>query len=149
MTDAALFTSLEYDRFYETDHFFADNFRQYCDSCCQRDGSVIEFKDLVDRVQEDRSLDPVLCFFDGLSPDEDRYRWDRLVAFHLLLMGLINNIGYDEDVTSQNQFNLVATYCKHPVVLKNLVDWLPRHGLEDKTGARRIIRACEERPRIA
>ena len=145
MTDVALFTSLEYDRFYETDHFFSDNFRIYCDSCVDDSGSVVEFPSLAERVQEDRSLDPVLSFFDGLSPAEDRYRWDRVVSFHLLLMGFINNICYEEQVSAQAHFDQVAVQAKHPAVLKNLIDWLPRHGLDDRLGAKRIRKACRTR----
>ena len=142
MTDVALFAGLEYDKEHETDHFFSDNFRQYCDTCIQQDDSIIEFADLTKRVQNDRALDSVLEFFDGLSPDEERYRWDRLVVFHLLLIGFINNFGYEEQETSKDKIQQVAAKIKHPEVLRNIVSWLPRHGLVDKKGGKRIISAC-------
>lgn len=142
MTDVALFDGLDYDKEHETDHFFSDNFRQYCDSCIQDDGSIIEFSDLTKRVQDDRSLDSVLTFFDGLSLDEERYRWDRLVVFHLLMIGFINNFGYKEQETTKKQIQTVVSKIKHPEVLKSIVNWLPRHGLADKKGGNRIISAC-------
>jgi hypothetical protein len=143
MTDVVLLSGLEYDKEHETDHFFSDNFRQYCDSCIKLDDSIIGFDELAQRVQNDRTLDPVLSFFDGLSPDEKRYRWDRLVAFHLLLIGFINTFGYKEQETSQKKIQQVAAQIKHPEILGNIVSWLPRHGLIDKKGGKRILRVCK------
>lgn len=142
MTDVALFEGLEYDKEYETDHFFSDNFRKYCDLCIQKEDTIIEFDNLSSLVQDDRSLDAVLEFFDGLSPEEDRYRWDRMVAFHLLLIGFINNFGYEEQKTSKKKIQIVASKIKHPEVLRNIINWLPRHGLVDKKGGKLILSAC-------
>ncbi len=74
---------------------------------------------------------------------EERLRWDRLVAFHLILVGFINTIGYPEHQTSKSEMQQIASQIRNKIVLDNLVSWLPRHGLKDKE-ARRIRRACNQ-----
>jgi hypothetical protein len=144
MTDLALFSGLEYDNFHEKDHFFADTFRHYCDSCTQPGGAFVELEDFIKRLQDDRSLDPVLSFFDSLCRDEGRLRWDRLVAFHLILVAFINNIGYDEQRTSEGQMTEIASQVRNPRVLRNLVAWLPKHGLSIDHETKRLKRACSQ-----
>jgi hypothetical protein len=138
MTDVALFHNVPYDHYDQTDHFFSDAFRQYCDDCAAQGGEFIALHDLTTRVQTDRTLDSVLHFFDSLSPDEDRLRWDRLVALHLLLVAFVNNFGYEEQRTSPEQFNEIAAQFRHPQILSNLAAWLPRHGLGSDVEAARI-----------
>ncbi len=107
MTDVALFDGIPYDSSHQRDHFFADNFRQYCDGCAT-DRDFITYEELKDRVAKVRSLDPVLQFFDSLQPSEDRLRWDRLVALHLLLIAFVNSFGYEPQYSSQTKFDSVA-----------------------------------------
>jgi hypothetical protein len=142
MTDVALFDGVPYDVSHQRDHFFADNFRQYCDVCAV-DGRFIAYEELQVRVEEARSLDPVLRFFDSLQPAEDRLRWDRLVALHLLLLAFVNSFGYEPQYSSQTHFDSVAGQVRRPRILANLVDWLPRHGLGKDKESRRIVHACK------
>ncbi len=142
MTDVALFDGVPYDVSRQRDHFFADNFRQYCDVCAA-EGRFITYEELQDRVERDRSLDPVLRLFDSLRPAEERLRWDRLVALHLLLMAFVNSFGYEPQYSSQTQFDSVASQVRWPRILGNLVDWLPRHGLGKDKESRRIVSACQ------
>jgi hypothetical protein len=142
MTDVALFDGIPYDNSHQRDHFFADNFRQYCD-VCTADGRFITYDELQDRVAKVRSLDPILQFFDSLRPAEDRLRWDRLVALHLLLMAFVNPFGYEPQYSSQTKFDSVAGQVRRQRILENLVDWLPRHGLGKDKESRRIVRACQ------
>jgi len=142
MTDAALIDGLQYDVFYQTDHFFSDQFRQYCDKCLINDGfiSIDEFSNL---LSEGDSLMAVLQYFDGLTQDENRFRWDRLVSFHLLLMAFINSFGYSRQYTSQGKFIQVAKQVRNLKVLENLEAWLPRHDLERNSEVKKIIRAIK------
>ena len=142
MTDVALFDGIPYDSSHQRDHFFADNFRQYCDGCAT-DRDFITYEELKDRVAKVRSLDPVLQFFDSLQPSEDRLRWDRLVALHLLLIAFVNSFGYEPQYSSQTKFDSVAGQVRRQRILENLVDWLPRHGLGKDKESRRIVHACQ------
>jgi hypothetical protein len=140
MTDVAVFDGVPYDTSHQVDHFFADNFRHYCDACFP-DGAFLSYEALGERIATDRSLDPVLRFFDGLRRSEQRLRWDRLVAFHLLLLAFINSFGYEPQYTSQQKFEHVTTQIRHIRILENLVGWLPRHGLGEDNEAGRILKA--------
>lgn len=132
MTDVDLFHGLNYDGTLQTDHFFSDRLRAYCDSCCDSNG-FITHDALVGRTRSDRSLDEMFRFFDGVTKSESRPRWDRLVALHLLLMCFINRFGYKTQYSSRVQLAEVSSQFKNKIVLVNLQNWLPRLGLgEDK-----------------
>jgi len=148
LTDVALFQGLAYDSSEDTDHFFADAFRGYCDTCVQ-DSNVIEFNDFVELVQKNRSLDPVLRFFDSLCRKEERFRWDRLVVFHLLIVAFINTFGYIEQRTSRAKIEGIAEEIKNREVLANLIQWLPRHGLGQDRESKMLIRTCRKVARMA
>jgi hypothetical protein len=144
VTDKQLFDGLPYDDFYQTDHFFADTFRQYCDSCVDDDGNFCGFDQFVQRVQTDRSIDEVLRFFDSLSYSEKRFRWDRLITFHLVLAGFINSFGYPEQQTTKSQLEYIARQIKNSKVLDNLPIWFARHGLAQDRHTKEII-GCSKR----
>jgi hypothetical protein len=140
MTDVALFEGLSYNVSEQTDHFFSDNFRLYCDECV-KGGEFISYDEFCDRVGGEDLWGPVLAFFDSLRPGETRLRWDRLVALHLLLMAFINSFGYEPQYSSQSKFDHVAGQMRHPEIGKNLVEWLPRHGLRKDEESRKIARS--------
>lgn len=142
MTDVALFEGIGYDISQQRDHFFADNFREYCDSCSV-DGIFVTYEGLKGRLTNSRFLDPVFQFFDSLGPQEDRLRWDRLVALHLLLMAFVNSFGYKPQYSSQARFDNAAAKFRRRRVLANLAEWLPRHGLGKDKESCRIIRASQ------
>jgi hypothetical protein len=143
MTDVALTDGLPYDNFDQKDHFFSDRIREYCD-CCLSEGSFISleaFGQLLD--QGAPRIKPVLRYFDGLNRSEARLRWDRLVAFHLLVLSFINSFGYSRQYSTEEHFLEAARQVKNPRVLDNLVKWLPRHDLRSDLEAKRIVRAVD------
>lgn len=142
MTDVALTKGLPYDNFDETDHFFSDRFRQACDLCLS-DARFISHEKFSALLKPAPELEALLKYFDGLTRNEDRLRWDRLVAFHLLLMAFINSFGYKRQRSSHHQFAQVAKYIRNREVLENLVAWLPRHDLGSDQEAKTIMRAAK------
>lgn len=128
MTDVALFDGVQYDRSEATDHFFSDDLRKACDSCYAND-NVIPYDTLEKRIAEDRGLDHVIAFFDGLVRSEPRYRWDRTVALHLLVVGFINKFGYPEQRSSADQISQILAQFRNPEIPSNLNHWLRRLGL--------------------
>lgn len=143
MTDTALFDGLEYDSFLETDHFFSDTFRSYC-SVLDPDSNFPDFYSFADEhLEEPGRLRSVLEFFDGLSKGEDRYRWDRLVALHLLLLAFINEFGRASEQTSEEKIKRVTGQAENQEVLDNLVSWLPRHGLDKSDEISMVQRAIK------
>jgi hypothetical protein len=144
MTDIALTEGLTYDSFDQTDHFFSDRFREYCD-CCLSEGSFISLAAFAQLLEEGATkIEPVLHYFDGLNRKEGRLRWDRLVALHLLILSFINSFGYPRQYSSQKHFVDVAKQIENPKVLQNLVNWLPRHDLGSDLEAKRIAQAAKQ-----
>ena len=134
LTDSALFDGLDYDDTHQRDHFFTDNLRLICDSCTT-DGDVMSLSEFQTRISNCKGEDPLrqlLDFFDGLCVDEKRLRWDRTVAFHLLIMAFINTFGYDMQKSTAQQFTDIAKSAKHQNVLNNLNTWLGKLGLENE-----------------
>lgn len=102
------------------------------------------------------SLDPdsapwaVWRFFDGLSDEEQRLRWDRLVAFHLVVMLFLRAYGYPMQRPSPKQVRAVVREVRNPEVVANLRTWLRRHGV--RRSATRLLRRparLTERGRLA
>lgn len=141
MTDVALVEGLPYDDFHQTDHFFSDYFRNYCDQCLCGE-KFPEMEEFSEFQKSGSKIEPVLQYFDGLTREEARLRWDRLVAFHLLLMSFINAFGYRRQRSSKEKFKEVARQIKNKEVLHNLVEWLPRHDLDKDSEAKKIIQAA-------
>jgi hypothetical protein len=144
MTDTALFDGLEYDAFLEYDHFFADTFRSYCRI---PDHPVFpDYQEFLEKylINPSSRVRPVLQFFDGLARDEDRFRWDRLVVLHLVLLAFINDFGRDTERTSGEKIRSVVEQMQNPVVLRNLGAWLPRHGLHESDGVHAVGKAISD-----
>lgn len=139
LTDVALFDDLKYDRSTAKDHFFADQLREICDGCFTK-GEFLSLEQFKRPLEASPSLEQALQFFDGLRADEPRFRWDRMVAFHLLLMSFINTFGHDMQRSTKEQFEQVAGHVRHGQILANLYKWIGKLGL----GRQREVRHMTE-----
>ncbi|HEV2357696.1 MAG TPA: hypothetical protein VGZ23_08830 [bacterium] len=117
-----------YDDTYAHDHIFKDTLRTARDQCWS-DGGFVSLEGFMKFNGKIRSLKQVFELFDGLSYGVERLRWDRLVAFHLVLMAFINTFGYDMQRSNQAQFTEIAPKFRHHDVLGSLVIWIPKLGL--------------------
>ena len=137
LTDPALFDGLGYSDSAPTDHFYTDHLRRMCASVWKDDGEhLVDLRALEDHLAGDHELEAVLQFFDGLDPDDRaRLRWDRLMAFQLVLMGFIETFGYEVHRTEQAWFDGVASRMR-PEVATNLFDWMPKLGIGTHRGLR-------------
>lgn len=140
--DVALFGDIEYNAKYPTDHFFRDRLREICDACMDQETfrGQRELRTLLLNTPE---FHVVFRFFDGLKRNEPRLRWDRLVTVHLILLAFINSFGYDMQKSTPQQFKYVALQAKNAQVLRNLVAWLPKLGLQPNAATRLIADAVE------
>lgn len=143
MTDTALFDGLRYDHEMQRDHFFADEFRRYCELCSQEAGQLT-FEWFCDGPLRSSRLTPVLNFFDGMSPVEERLRWDRLVSLHLLIQAFLNDFGYVRQHATMEKFVRIAKEARNKRVLTNLLQWLPRHELGRDGGTKRVAAAIRQ-----
>jgi hypothetical protein len=143
MTDLGLIEGLEYEPWLARDHFLTDRFRVVCDSCVV-EGNLISLTELEQRAGKDAGLEPALEFFDGLRADEDRLRWDRLVALHLAVMAFLNLVGYDVQRSSDEDFARVADQFRNPEVRRNLAEAVERLGLTANNEGRRVALALRQ-----
>lgn len=143
MTDLGLIEGLEYEPWLARDHFLTDRFRVVCDSCIV-DGKPMSLTELEQRAGKDADLQPALEFFDGLRADEDRLRWDRLVALHLAVMAFLNLVGYDMQRSSDEDFARVAGQFRNPEVRRNLAAAVERLGLSANDEGRRLALALDK-----
>lgn len=131
-TDVALLDNLEYDPFQETDHLFRGTLRAAAEGLRTPEGEILSEAAFTQQLEEGTPgprLTSVLGLFDGLRPDEDRYRWDRTIALHLILMGFMHEFGYDMQRPSKEQFRETASRLRNPAVAENLAKWLRKLGL--------------------
>jgi hypothetical protein len=139
MTDLELVEGIPYDAWGAPDHFLTDRLRSICDACCEG-GEVFTLEVFGQRAGADPTLVQALEFFDGLSSDEDRLRWDRLVCLHLLTMTFLNVAGYDIQRSSDELLERTAARIRNEQIRANLVEGLRRFGLADQPEAQRLIR---------
>jgi hypothetical protein len=142
MTDTALFADMPYNHTNQGDHFFADEFRRYCELCSPDEGQLT-FDSFEKGPYVDPKLLPVLRFLDGLTPKEPRLRWDRLVALHLLIQAFLNDFGYQRQYAHKRSFLEIADQIQNKAILVNLRRWLPRHELGKKGGTKQVLLAIK------
>jgi hypothetical protein len=142
VSTASLFEGLEYDIEIPRDQVLADVLRSACDSCWVNDqfNSLEMFEE---RLKTDRSLDGILAIFDGIHPHEARLRWDKMVAFHLLLLAFINRFGHQSQRSTQQKFLEAAEQAQRLSILKNLVQSLDKLGLGEDPEASHIVWAVK------
>jgi hypothetical protein len=141
LTDVALFGGLPYDPNNATDHLFKGHMRVACEVCVQDNPDFLLSKFESD-LREGKFLEefrPLYRFFDGLSSDGS-LRWDRIVAFHLLLCSFINTFGYPMQRTSPEQIKEISNSMRHSKVLTNLLYWCEKLGINSHKEGRKIIR---------
>jgi hypothetical protein len=142
VTTASLFDGLEYDVENPRDHFFSDAFRAGCDSCWVND-QFVSLEMFEERLKRDRSLDGILAIFDCIDPQEARFRWDKMIAFHLLLLAFVNRFGHQSQRSTQQKFLEVAEQAQNLPILTNLVRFLDKLGLRKDPDASHIVKAVK------
>jgi hypothetical protein len=134
MTDVSLFDETGYTFETGRDHLFRDEYRSMCEALLRGDADETElhYAEFTALLGGEHVLQMMLAFFDGINPREARLRWDRLVCFDLLLMGMLNTIGYDMQRSSAEDFRRVALEMRNPQVARNLRSWMPSLGVSQE-----------------
>lgn len=128
MCDTALFEGFDYDNSYATDHFFSTPFDE---TITLFSGSnSVSFEEFISK-KEDKpdKFRSVFQFFDNINLSEDRLRMERLKILHLLLIGLLNEYGYDFHKTSGNQIEKLKDNIDGFKLLKNYIKLRKRYKL--------------------
>ena len=111
------------------DHFFRNEFDLLAGNLITETG----VKSFSTYLEDLKSIGDKLkkLFFDGLSPNESRKRWDRLHFFHLTVLMFLNNYGYDFQITNSKKLKNVLTKPKTSDFLINYFNFLNEYHLND------------------
>ena len=103
MCDLTFIVGKDADGDYAVDHFFRTNFELLPDYISDKEGpkSYADYKINIPNLQKD--LQTIYQYIDGVSPNEDRMRWDRLHLLHLTTIIFLNNYGYDFQQTDEKK----------------------------------------------
>lgn len=139
MCDLILFKGFEYDDNYQKDHFFTNNFDHMSESLI-KENSVYSFSEYEQHCRElKEDLECACLFIDGMSPDEERLRWDRLQILHIVLMVFLNTFGYDFQRTEGDKFNEIINKPRKSRLISNFTGMLDKNKLSNQKEFKRII----------
>lgn len=130
MSDIKLFDGIEYDYSKNRDHFYSDEFRSIC-KVCDKNGAFPDIDEFSDATLKTDQMQIVVNFFDDLCKNEKRYRWDRLVCLHLIILSFLNAFGDKTQKSSFDDFVSVASQINNNIILTNLKNWLSRLGFDE------------------
>lgn len=120
------------------DHFYRNQFDQFAQVLITSNG-VKSFSEYKNDIEENcNKLNDLYFFFDGLSPNEDRKRWDRMHFFHLTIIAFLNNYGYDFQVTDKTKIKQVIEKPKRCRYLNNYFTFLSEYHLENNKVIKQI-----------
>lgn len=139
-TAATLFEDLPYDDASAADHFFGDRLTSMAEELDSAE-PVMRIKEFESAVAEDEHpFVDIFRFFDGLCAGEGRYRHDRVVCAHLILIATLNRFGYDFQATEDAKIGEVIARVENPEVLANLRVLVERVRLEEDPEFSRLLR---------
>ena len=128
------------DGTYATDHFFRDNLNLFPDVIITDNGlkSYSEYIENLDDLQ--KPLYDLYDWFNGISPIENRKRWDRLYFFHLTVMIFLNNYGYDFQKTNKDKLAQVLTNSQKQVNMDGFFELLSGYKLEENKEVEKLMK---------
>lgn len=144
-TDTDLFGHFTYDSSQAIDHFYKDDLVAMADSFFDADRpmSLAGFTAAV-RKKKHPYID-VFRFFDGLKADESRYRHDRAIAAHLVLIATLNSFGYSFQKTNVQKMGEVIDRMREPQVLMGLCTMVVRLDLQADDSFSALLDVIEQK----
>jgi len=140
LCDVNLFSGFKYDKSRATDHFFHNNFVHMCE-CFWNGEEVLTFADFKENKGSccDEAA-PMVRFLNAINPNEERLRWDRLQAFHYVLLMFMNSYGYDFQYTDAKKMrDLLSRQSRPNRLVRNLNALIDRMHLHRQKEARKIL----------
>lgn len=138
MCDLTFIVGKDADGEYATDHFFRTDFELLPDCISDKDGpkSYTEYKKKIPHLQNE--LGSLYTYLDGVSPNEQRMRWDRLHLLHLTTIIFLNNYGYDFQQTDNNKIEQILTKPRVSTYARNYFAFLKEYKLNENKEVKRI-----------
>ncbi|MEZ4772517.1 MAG: hypothetical protein R3D00_04980 [Bacteroidia bacterium] len=135
---------LQVDPETSNDLIYRDTLDEMCLWLIDND-SVIPYPEFKARIEGNIDHYKRLCeFIDGVNPDENRRRWDRLYLLQLLIMSFINSYGYDFQFSSAAIFDKQIERAKKYDIFPNAIMMLERYKLEKEENVKRLIEKMNE-----
>ena len=110
--------------------------------CFLSDNGVVSFSDFKQNKGAClKEAQPMSVFLNNMNPDEVRLRWDRLQAFHYVLIMFLNSYGYDfQHTDEQKMLNLLSKQPRKNKVTDNLKSMVTRMHLTRQKEMRKILK---------
>ena len=128
------------------DHFFRNEFELLADELILETG----IKSFSEYTNELANIGPKIVrlfrFFDGLSPVENRKRWDRLHYFHLTVLLFLNNYGYDFQITNDEKLKKVLINPKKSKHLDKYFSFLKEYHMTENKQIKNLEKIAKNIP---
>lgn len=95
---------------------------------------------LINIQRRNKDISRICSFFDGMSPNEERLRWDLIQTFHLTLIAFLNTYGYDFQYTSKDKLNHIIETPRRSRLLQNYKEIMIRNRLNTNKEIRNIFK---------
>ncbi|HEB2439603.1 hypothetical protein CN335_12510 [Bacillus thuringiensis] len=121
------------------DRFYRNDFEIMAESLIGKDGEVSSLQEF-----SSNSFYPEvtrLCkFLDGITPDEDRMRWDVLHMFHLTLIIFLNSYGYDFQKSDSKDIRQLIEEHRKSKIINNYIKLMEKYKLGKQREVKRVIK---------
>lgn len=123
----------------EDDHFFRNIFESFPDFILDN-GTPKSFEKYIEDLPNLKiSLEKLYIYFDGITPTENRLRWDRIHFLHLTIILFLNNYGYDFQKTDQKNLKEILSGPKKSSLLNNYLKYLKKYNLLKNKEVKQLI----------
>lgn len=141
--DLTLLVGPHADGNYAIDHFFRTNFELFSDFVVTNNeiNSYSEFKNNLPNAHI--HIQELFQFIDGISPKEDRIRWDRLHLMHLTLITFLNCYGYDFQQTNEKEIKHILTVPKTSKYLENYFTFMEEYCLDKNKQVKKLYKLAQ------
>lgn len=118
-------------------------FRDSLDEMCLwmiKGEEVMTFPEFRENIAEKLPHFKILCeFIDGISPEENRRRWDRLYCIQILGLSFLNSFGYDFQKTAKEK--MIARFTKHKKheIYGNFIQHIQKYELHEEPEMKKSI----------
>jgi hypothetical protein len=142
--EVVLYRGLNQDASGAHDYFFRPDLEKMAETLVKAEKirSFGEFESYLPRYC--KRLTPMCEFIDDITPDEARLRWDRLKIFHLVLIAILNDFGFDFQKTADDRINYLMTQPRPIKVLHNFVGLVERDKMDKIPEIKRIVKLIKK-----
>jgi hypothetical protein len=128
----------------QVDHFFKNIFGAFPD-CLIKDDGIKSFTEYSSDLNSYKTqLQSLYSFLDGVNPEENRKRWDRLHLLNLTLIIFLNNYGYDFQQTDETKMKAAMSKPKVSAYLKNYLVLLKEYKLDENKEVVRLKKMAKD-----